>query len=87
MSYLMSKLMHKKDYPTEHKITEEMYKKLVKKQQFREVTFEEYRAFLNGPKKNSELQHDYEMFEEDFQTKGQYLNWLLERRLKDGHIL
>ncbi len=87
MSYLMSKMMRKKDYPKDHKITEESFKKLIRKAQFREVTFDEYRAFLHGPKVNSELQHDYECMEEDFQNKGQYLNWLVERRLKDGHIL
>lgn len=87
MSYLMSQMMRRKEYPLEHELSEEKFKKLIRKQDYKGLTFDEYRNFLTGSDERSTLLHEFEIFEEDFKTRGQFLNWVVEKRLKDGRII
>ncbi len=86
-SYLMSQMMWKKDYPLDHVPTEEKLKKLKRKRDYQELTFEEYQDFLMDGEIKSSLLINYELWEDDFQTRGQFLNWIIEKRLKDGRII
>ena len=87
MSYLMSQMMHRKNYPLEHEITVEKFNKLRRKRDYADLTFEEYRDFLAGSDSRSSLLFEYEIHGEAFQSRAQFLNWVVEKRLKDGHII
>jgi len=83
----MSQMMHRQNYPQVHECTEASYKKLARKERFRETTFEEYQKFCAGKDCGGFLQMDYEFMGRGFATRGQFLNWLLEKRLKDGRVI
>lgn len=89
MSYIDSKMMRKKNYPREHTMSSEFFNKLKRRSRFKGLSFEDYSDFLLKEDCRNMLAKDFELdnLDNDFATKGQYLNWLIEKRLADGHLI